>query len=471
MRCQVFLSVITTVLETFIYAGVLYGWSSIYPVLISEGFFKEQCLYNNQCQEQQNSLSLVFSIASGAAPILNLLTGVMLDKVGTWVTRTILIVISAVGFLITAFAVPGRTSSLLYVSFPLIGFGGYGLLTTNIQSANLTPLYRASVASLVSGSFDSSAVIFLVINKIYFGAGVRFNVIFYALAACGVLLIVRTFLLTPKTPPPYVLPRNYRFGYEELCRSSADYENQHDDAKNEDTDVADNPDVKSLQSSLQELHTWSNVIHFAFIQFSIIYFIGNFNTWITTRVSDTSLYTTVFALILFCGLLLAPLGGFLVDFSRKRFDLPPHLATLKAVAVTQLIGDVFTLLMLACALVPLEQIQYVTFVMTVAARAFLYGTMAAFVSVSYPSQHFGVIYGLTVAIGGVTLLLQYPLHLLVSTVLGNNFVVIYAALLGLCCLATVHPFYLLWYAGSREPQETASSKVGKRHDDTDGTRF
>ena len=468
MKCQVALSLITAVLECLTYAGVVYGWASIYPVLLSEGFFSEKCSPLEgvstaaSCPKQTEALNLVFTVASSSASILNFLTGIVLDWRGCWFTRTALLLLSGTGFLLTAVAEPGATSWLLYVGFSLIAFGGYGLLTVNLQAtSNLVPRHRALVAALVSGSFDSSTATFLAVSTMYERTGVTFSTIFYFFAAYSALFHARTFLLTPRRSTPYVLPAGYAYGYKELPCGGGGTSTDQPAGTDGDEDAVENPDRTSLADSFRKPHTWTNLGHFALVQFSLIYFMGIFNTWIATKVTtadEVDSYTRVFGICLCCGILFAPVAGLCVDVCRKRFAerLPPTLASLKAVALTQLLGDLLVILMLVLSLVPSAPAQYVTFALLVMARATLYGILAAFISVSYPSQHFGVVYGFTVAAGGLVLLLQYPVTLLVSRYLADDFLVIYGVLLALAVLSAGHPIYLLVHVRRLAARASAS---------------
>ena len=476
MKTQIAFSLVTAVLETVLYAGVIYGWSSIYPVLIAEGFFTENCPQQHPlgaaekpCQARADALNLVFSIASGVAPVLGVLTGVLLDRGGCWFTRTLLLSASGSGFLLIATAArPGVSSWVLYPAFVLIGFGGAGVATVNMQtSGNLWPNRSGLVVALVSGAFDSSTLTFLAVNRIYFAAGggtQSFRTIFYFFAFLSLLFHVRTFTLTPRRSTPHRLPRGYAYGYREwACFRAAPttavsvftvYQNEGG-AEEAPVIKEVGPAARSLHSCFREVYTWTNMTHLCVVQFSIIYFIGIFNSWIVTKVdaAATESYTTVFGVILCCGILFAPLGGLLVDSLRKKFALrrlTPALATMKAVAVTQLIGDIAVLTMLTLSLVPSGQLQYLTFVLVAVSRSVVMGAGAAFINTSYPVNCFGVVYGCVSCAGGLVLLLQYPVAMAVSSGGGGTgYAVVNGVLLVMTALALGHPLYLLRHVKRR----------------------
>ena len=47
MSVQLVLTIVFGTFETIIFAGAIYGWASLYPILIEEGFFSEGCAENH----------------------------------------------------------------------------------------------------------------------------------------------------------------------------------------------------------------------------------------------------------------------------------------------------------------------------------------------------------------------------------------------------------------------------------------
>ena len=46
MTMQVIMTIIVATLEAFLYLGSVFGWSSLQPILINEGFFADGCFLN-----------------------------------------------------------------------------------------------------------------------------------------------------------------------------------------------------------------------------------------------------------------------------------------------------------------------------------------------------------------------------------------------------------------------------------------
>ena len=95
---------ITAVLENLFFAGIIFGWANIEPVLVKEGYFSEGCVNASttknvtivtkvafDCKFQQKQLSLVFTLSTSTGLLCTLLVGPALDFFGTWVVRTVLV--------------------------------------------------------------------------------------------------------------------------------------------------------------------------------------------------------------------------------------------------------------------------------------------------------------------------------------------------------------------------------------------
>ena len=101
---------ITAVLENLFFAGIIFGWANIEPVLQKEGFFSEGCNVSmvtkgvSECEFQQKQFSLVFTLATSCGLLFNVVVGSALDYLGIWTVRTVLINIAALTLAVTAMA-------------------------------------------------------------------------------------------------------------------------------------------------------------------------------------------------------------------------------------------------------------------------------------------------------------------------------------------------------------------------------
>ena len=217
---------ITAILENLIFSGAFFGWANIYPVLKDEKYFcdvKSCFLSNNETRvnatqnfvTQEEDLFLVFTISCSFGIFSAIFIGVFLDRFGMWATRTLLISIATGSYLIVA-NTTYSSSMVLYIAFPLISMAGFSLAMTNNQMANIFPDYRGLYSTFIQGAFSSASISYLLINKLYY-AGYDFRNIIYVYAGAFFILNLRTFILTPRYSVPCEIPRDYSYGYAELC--------------------------------------------------------------------------------------------------------------------------------------------------------------------------------------------------------------------------------------------------------------
>ena len=136
---------------------------------------------------------------------------------------------------------------------------------------------------------------------------------------------------------------------------------------------------------------------------------------------------------------------------------------MKSVTVLLFTNDFLIVVMLVFSLIPQSELQYVTMAIQVVARAFVYSTAAAFTNAVYPTQHFGFIYGLTVACGGVVLLLQYPVTLIVTRIFNDNYDIVNGVTLAAVLVNLLHPIYLMYFINKKAlikiPDREGTEKV------------
>ena len=54
MSMQLVLTIVFGTFETLTFAGAAFGWASLYPILIEEGFFSDGCDQNNSLKSAYN---------------------------------------------------------------------------------------------------------------------------------------------------------------------------------------------------------------------------------------------------------------------------------------------------------------------------------------------------------------------------------------------------------------------------------
>ncbi|GCB81722.1 hypothetical protein scyTo_0022227 [Scyliorhinus torazame] len=116
-----------------------------------------------------------------------------------------------------------------------------------------------------------------------------------------------------------------------------------------------------------------------------------------------------------------------------------RLADMKSAVLSLAITVTLGVLFATFATVPVLEVQYVTFVLQVLTRSFLFGGLSTFITIAFPPCHFGKIFGLSFAVLACVSLLQYPCLALVQGPLQHNPLYLNIGLIVLVTLTYVHP--------------------------------
>ncbi|XP_015255257.1 PREDICTED: solute carrier family 43 member 3-like [Cyprinodon variegatus] len=473
-RCLTFA---TGLVECLCFAGAVFGWASLVFVLKEDRYFISLCVNGTgpngtqtlDCGPQDEQFSLIFTIASFMNNFLTLPNGFIFDRFGTTVTRLYGIFIYTLGTLMLAFS----SSALAYILFPALSFlavGGILFLMTNMQVGNLFGSRRSTIITLYNGAFDSSSALFLVI-KLLHESGVSLRAAFLFLSSCSVIHILRTFFLLPRNFIPYPLPDRYTYGVS--CGKSEDAStevaaNGQAHSAAEDTPLTEKASIKQEKTFreclLSRFFIW-HLLWLSVMQLRHYLFIGTLNPMLQRLTEgDPSLvsqYTNAFAITQLCGVLCAPWNGLIMDRHKgkpRAAGETEHEADLRASVLSLFLTALQCVLFSLCASTPYLPLQYLTFILQVLNRSFLYGGNAAFISVAFPSCHFGKLYGLVMALSAVFSLLQYPCFALMKGALGGDPLYVNVGLTVLSLLAFIHPLFVYLHCRNLA-SERAKSKA------------
>ncbi|XP_038848457.1 solute carrier family 43 member 3-like [Salvelinus namaycush] len=454
------LTLVTGLLECLCFAGVVFGWASLVFVLKTEGYFSYLCVNTTgvngtqflDCSAQDEQFSLIFTIASFMNNFLLLPNGFLFDRFGTMVTRLLGISMYTSGALFVAFS-SSALSVLLFPALSCISVGGILFLVTNMQIGNLFGSARSTIITLYNGAFDSSSALFLII-KLLFEAGISLRASFLFLAACGIIHLVRTFLLLPRTHIPYPLPEGYTYGINCGQTKTFSPEQTAAIASVQSDDVTEETPFNNESAEkvatfwecfLSKFFLW-HLVWLSVMQLRHYLFIGTLNPMLQRLTqgepSLVSTYTNAFAVTQLCGVLCAPWNGLIMDRHKGKPRAPgmsEKEADLRASVLSLTLTALQCVLFSICASTPFLPLQYLTFILQVLNRSFLYGGNAAFISIAFPPCHFGKLYGMIMALSAVVALLQYPCFTLVKGVLGGDPLYVNIALTLLSLLAFIHP--------------------------------
>ncbi|XP_012580507.1 PREDICTED: solute carrier family 43 member 3 isoform X2 [Condylura cristata] len=428
-------TLLTGLLECLGFAGVLFGWASLVFVFKTEGYFKELCEPNAQqvanatedsdCKAQDEKFSLIFTLASFMNNFMTFPTGYIFDRFKTTVARLIAIFLYTTATLTIAFT-SADSAVLLFLAMPMLTVGGILFLITNLQVGNLFGKHRSTIITLYNGAFDSSSAVFLIIKLLY-ERGISIRASFIFLSVCSFWHVGRTLLLMPRGHIPFPLPPGYSYG---LCARTREQQQE-------------TPAPQKLELPSQEGLTQKAV----------------------------SSYTNAFAITQFFGVLCAPWNGFLMDRLKQKYQKEMNkkgcsasavalCSTVPSLALTSLLCLGFAL----CASVPVLPLQYLTFVLQVVCRSFLYGGNAAFLTLAFPAEHFGKLFGLVMAFSALVSLFQFPIFTLIRGPLQNDPFYVNLVLVLATLLTFAHPVLVYRECRPKEDPVSASRPPGSPED-------
>ncbi|XP_053417546.1 equilibrative nucleobase transporter 1 isoform X1 [Nycticebus coucang] len=471
-------TLLTGLLECLGFAGVIFGWASLVFVFKTENYFEELCepdarqmgnateqaAKGTDCKAQDEKFSLIFTLASFTNNFMTFPTGYIFDRFKTTVARLIAIFFYTSATLTVAFTSAG-SAVLLFLAMPMLTVGGILFLITNLQVGNLFGKHRSTIITLYNGAFDSSSAVFLIVKLLY-EQGISLRASFIFLSVCSTWHVARTLFLMPRGHIPFPLPPNYSYG---LCSGNAKEEKKEDGEPQTEEEMAGAGEQQEPHSFWRYVFSWRFAWHLVWlsvIQLWHYLFIGTLNSVLTNlahgdRVA-VSAYTNAFAITQFFGVLCAPWNGLLMDRLKQKYQKEERetgsstsaaalRSAVPSLALTSLLCFGFAI----CASVPVLPLQYLTFILQVISRSFLYGGNAAFLTIAFPSEHFGKLFGLMMALSAIVSLLQFPIFTLIKGPLHNDPFYVYVTLVLATVLTFVHPF--LVYREWRTQKETPAS--------------
>ena len=460
MKTQKVLTWITAFLENVLFSGVTFGWANLYPVLKDEQFFAENCnytVYNNglnnsmlqSCNDQYETLTLVFIISVSVSMFSVLFIGFVLDKLGMWFVRTLLTNSAAAAMFLLA-SISNKSSFLLFIVFPIFATCSFNVFILNSQTANLFKKSRGSYTTSLAGAFNSGSVVYLLISHIYYNYKISFNTLIYIYAGFLIVLNVRTFLLVPKYSVPFSLPDTYSYGYYEIFNQvKNERSNENLNLKQLQSNKFD-PDEMKLTQTLKKPFYWIGILcalSFAFISNFYISILNILLPWIlqSNDVEDIKYYTDMMGIIQTSSCIFSFFNSIVLDMLYKKILKKHNNET--ALLLTSSVGfytSLSVLLLLNIAnLIRHSSVQVFAMLMHAISRVWFAGAFQYYCSALYPSQHFGKLYGISMIVCGTMNIIQYPIINYLTKNTENNFFVINGVLVGLCSFAFIHPSYLL----------------------------
>ncbi|KXS18325.1 MFS general substrate transporter [Gonapodya prolifera JEL478] len=147
--------------------GVTYGFQALKWVLEKEGVYESLCKDGEAkpCPAQIVRLSLMFSAAALSTAMSQLPAGTILDYIGPKYTFGLGSFVFGIGNLLLAISTPAFDGYI--AGFVLMSFGGLLMYMAIIHISLTFPNRSGTIMALLSGGFDTSAVVFPIYQLVY----------------------------------------------------------------------------------------------------------------------------------------------------------------------------------------------------------------------------------------------------------------------------------------------------------------
>jgi MFS family permease len=421
---------------TGIIGGVIYGWPAFRQQLKDEG---------TDLTEKQ--LGAIFTVGSWSSLGGSLLTGLARDRFGTRLTVCASFFLCAAGALGMAISDPSNAIAL-GVSVFVLGLGS-GIQVCVAPVAGLFPSNAGSILASLSGAYNISGLVFLALcnpsnNRLASFLGYAAFLLAWMVTAAFIMPDGNTFLANKQEEKGRILDRmesteiekmesTEKYDEEGLAEvglsqtgSGPDEENdapkdktpdigseECDDADMRNSDASEDdalsPSTDSesqsvqvldkLPSALEQMKSVEFILLTAWVSISLAplqYFVGTIGFQLEEKGDDGGYYTNLFSITYAAGIVVAPVGGYMVD--NLGLGVAQGVATMLCA---------FSLFILASNL-PLNA-QIVGFVAYGAGRMFVFSMHFANVGKRFGYANFGTLSGVGLLCSAIVSLVQYPL--------------------------------------------------------------
>jgi MFS family permease len=417
-------------------AGAVYGWPALRRILRQEG---------STLSEEQ--FGAIFTVGAWSAQGVRFFTGLLRDRFGTRRIAVFALLCSAAGFAGMAWS-DYNNPITLGISMFVIGIGS-GLILCVSPVAGLFPGYAGSVMSSLSGAFQVSGLVFLVLVKIgprqATFAGFCFVLFGLAILAFWLLPKGGTFHETEKMTNEESLPEA-RSEEEELEAVSGDSISHKTIMKGsfansgkehpkinisadktgfelvQNTDSIDpeksrpeeevsasfgsNVDASGKDevpppTALEQILSLECLLFYAWFSFSVLplqYYVGSIGFQLEDNGDDDGFYTTLYAAFYSSAALFSPVGGWIAD--NWGLGMAETFASILCAVAFYLLASSHQVSL---------NVQIIGLACYGVGRMFVFGLFFAHVGNRFGYQHFGTLAGLGLLLSALVSLLQYPM--------------------------------------------------------------
>ena len=437
LQAQRIFTLVITSIETILVGGTIYGWSYMQNALIEEGFFE-----HGNSTFQIERLNLVVTISTTVGTLLSFLFGHMIDAKGLWFSRTVILAIVAIAYVLFAMSSTFNDNIIFFGATALVT-GNLGIWTTNLQIGNLFPGYQSFYGYLINGCGISSYFVFFIFNNLYFQFGLSFELIFCLAAALTLLSHIHTFVLIPSDCVKKSIPKTFKYGYKELRCFKLNIANKDLDSEENNNAIGvtkvicneTKPDHKTFGLDIDEKRKTIDclkskkyitfVARYSYNRLSIAFFFwGNLQNWVDSVTGEDKVVSQhllfFYSIVILSAVVVSPLIGLGLDKLKAKFSAESNIknAENKINSLSDVLIDLFLLMFYISACIPLKPFFYLTFCFSLFHICILYGNMSCFLSSQFPAKNFGKLYTVAMGVSSIVSLLQFPATILTVRVAG-----------------------------------------------------
>jgi LAT3 family solute carrier family 43 protein 3 len=454
----------SSLLNSLLFSGIIFGWGPLQVMLQGEGQFHEDCGSHSSkvCPEQAAQFATIFSTATFLVNGISLPSGHFLDKFGGRAVSATAMVFNVCGLVLV-----GMSDSIEFnyfiLGYALIAVGGQMTLFSVFPTAFEVPEYQTLVFATNSCFFDGSCIVFQVLLSLHNWFGYSRQSLFFGYALFSIPLYMINIYLwryggdgdndgdTSESDTEGVgsmvkanLSSSPHFSPKPPRRSPS----QHNETTH--LTIAQNTASTKDLGLFEQLQTWDFFFILMFASIGILranLYIG-VNVQLLNNLGDSDpennyFYSTLFGYLLPLGFLFIPA----IDAAVARsMNCALHTTNFLAIAVSILM------------LIPSLNVQVANFLIFAGFRAFLYGVMGAFIGETFGPITLGRITGCVFTTGSLANLIQAPIINSVNFYFGGDTTVLATGLL------IVGAAMIIPISFSKDPNGSAQShEVNKKN--------
>ena len=148
------------IIHTFLCAGVVFGWASLYAILKYEGIFSTDPSTATQ------KFSNVFMFGAIGNYMSNLPFGTLLDSHGPKITCIAASLLFTIGLYLCSLAVSDESGWYLTIGYGLLGLAGPAIQLPTLHLSKLFPDNSAALMSIQAAAFDGGCAVFAIAKSL-----------------------------------------------------------------------------------------------------------------------------------------------------------------------------------------------------------------------------------------------------------------------------------------------------------------